>query len=76
MAITFDHAVKYHGKYYPPNTPIEEPETVPVEATNAEADQAAQNAAQEPAAAVDEANTNEEQEAPKKAAKSRKKGDA
>ena len=24
MAIVFDHAVKYNGKFYPPNTPIEE----------------------------------------------------
>lgn len=24
MAITFKYAVKYNGKYYPPNTPIEE----------------------------------------------------
>lgn len=23
MAIVFDYAVKYNGKYYPPNTPIE-----------------------------------------------------
>lgn len=25
MAKTFNHAVKYNGKYYPANTPIEEP---------------------------------------------------
>ena len=25
MAITFNYAVKYNGKYYQPNTPIEEP---------------------------------------------------
>ena len=24
MAIIFEHAVKYHGRYYPPNTPIVE----------------------------------------------------
>ena len=24
MALIFDHAVKYGGKYYPANTPIEE----------------------------------------------------
>ena len=24
MAIVFKHAVKYAGKYYPPNTPIQE----------------------------------------------------
>lgn len=24
MAIAFGYAVKYNGKYYPPNTPIEE----------------------------------------------------
>lgn len=27
--MVFDHAVKYNGKYYPPNTPIEDE---PVEA--------------------------------------------
>lgn len=47
MAITFDHAVKYNGKYYPANTPIEEIKK------------------------VEDAN-----EAPQKAAKGRKKGDA
>lgn len=24
MSIMFDYAVKYNGRYYPPNTPIEE----------------------------------------------------
>lgn len=24
MSIIYDHAVKYNGRYYPPNTPIEE----------------------------------------------------
>lgn len=24
MSIIFDHAVKYNGRYYPPNTPIDE----------------------------------------------------
>lgn len=31
MAITFDHAVKYHGKFYPANTPIPEVVENPVE---------------------------------------------
>lgn len=26
MAIVFNHAVKYDGKYYPPNVPIEKSE--------------------------------------------------
>jgi hypothetical protein len=52
MGKIFDYAVKYRGKYYPPNTPIEETTT-------------------------DEATTEveENQEAPQKAAKGRKKGD-
>lgn len=33
MSIIFDHAVKYNGRYYPPNTPIDEaPAQKPVEA--------------------------------------------
>ena len=52
MAITFDHAVKYHGKYYKPGEPIEEP--VLADETDEEADQAAQDAAQEPETAEDE----------------------
>ena len=31
MAITFDHAVKYHGEFYPANTPIPEVVENPVE---------------------------------------------
>ena len=68
MAIMFDHAVKYHGKYYPANTPIEEP------------DKKAAWEAQEPAPEAEEANdvesVVEEAEPAKKAAKTRKKGDA
>ena len=57
MAIMFDHAVKYGGKYYPPNTPIEEaPAKVPKEPGGG--------------------NTLPNTEAPKKATRGRKKGDA
>ena len=64
MAIMFDHAVKYNGKYYPAHTPIEEP-----------AKKAAQ-AAQEAEAVEAEETVEVKAEPPKKAAKSRKKGDA
>lgn len=70
MAISFDHAVKYNGKYYPPNTPIEEP--VPVE----DAAQEPADAAQEPAEVEAEVTAEEKTEATEKAAKRRKKGDA
>lgn len=85
MAITFDHAVKYNGKYYPANTPIEEakktpwkyegPETSDEEAAQ-KAAQDGQNAAQQPAEGEGEANTNAKPKAAQKAAKTRKKGDA
>lgn len=65
MPIMFDHAVKYHGKYYPANTPIEE---MPVQEPA------------EPAQAAEEAKAEEMPEAEakpaQKAAKGRKKGDA
>lgn len=64
MAIMFDHAVKYNGKYYPPNTPIEE------------APKKAAEDAQEGENVKAEESTEANVEAPKKAAKSRKKGDA
>lgn len=35
MAIVFDHAVKYNGKYYPANTPIPEPAKKPEPAPKA-----------------------------------------
>lgn len=35
MAVIFDHAVKYHGKYYPANTPIEEAPEKAAEQTEA-----------------------------------------
>lgn len=60
MAITFDYRVKYGGKYYPPNTPI------------AEAAEAAKSAA----TAEGKGNAPEKETPVKKAAKSRKKGDA
>lgn len=64
MAIMFDHAVKYHGKYYPANTPIDEPA------------QDAQEAIPEDEQANDVESVVEDAEPAKKAAKSRKKGDA
>ena len=64
MAIMFDHAVKYHGKYYPANTPIEE------------ATQEAQEATQEAEQVKDGESINTDAEPAKKAPKSRKKGDA
>ena len=84
MAITFDHAVKYNGKYYKANTPIEEvqepwkyegPETSTEEATQ-KAAESAENAAAEAVEGEGGANTPAEPETPKKAAKGRKKGDA
>lgn len=64
MAITFDHAVKYNGKYYKANTPIEE------------APEKAAKTAEEGENVKAEETVEEQTEAPKKAAKSRKKGDA
>lgn len=61
MAIMFDYAVKYNGKYYPARTPIEE---------------ALKKAAQEAETVKAEETVEAKAEAPKKAAKSRKKGDA
>lgn len=48
MAITFDYAVKYKGKYYPANTPIEEAaeNERPTAASNAEQPQKAAEAPQ------------------------------
>lgn len=57
MAITFDYAVKYNGKYYPPNAHIEEAAT---KANRAEGGE----------------NIEPKTEAPKRAARGRKKGDA
>lgn len=64
MAIMFDHAVKYNGKYYPANTPIEE------------APKKAAQAAQEAETVEAEETVEVKAEPAKKAAKSRKKGDA
>lgn len=64
MAIMFDYAVKYHGQYYPPNTPIEE------------APEKAAEAAQDGDNVKAEESVEAKAEAPKKAVKSRKKGDA
>lgn len=80
MAITFDHAVKYNGKYYKANTPIEEvkkpwkyegPET-----STEEAAQKAAEAAESASEVEAEEESAEEPKAAQKAAKSRKKGDA
>ena len=64
MAIKFDHAVKYNGKYYPANTLIEEATQKPAEA------------AETAEAAEVEENTKAKPEAAQKPAKGRKKGDA
>lgn len=64
MAILFDYAVKYNGQYYPPNTPIEEANAEPAQAP------------EEDCAVAAEETVEEKSEAPKKAANSRKKGDA
>lgn len=64
MAITFDHAVKYDGKYYPPNTPIENTPTM--------AAKAARGGKQADA----EGNIEPKAEPPKKGTRGRKKGDA
>ena len=65
MPLIFDHAVKYHGKYYPANTPIEEiaPKTAQIAPENAES-------------AEGGTNTSAQQEAARKPVKGRKKGDA
>lgn len=84
----FGYAVKYNGKYYPAGADI--PDAAPVEETpwkyegpETSGEEAAQkaaesgeNAAAEAAAVEGEANTTAEPEAPQKAAKGRKKGDA
>lgn len=62
--VEFDHAVIYNGKYYPAHTPIEE---MPENATET---------ARDGVSAEGGANTKAAAEAPKKATKSRKKGDA
>lgn len=60
MAIMFNYAVKYGGKFYPPNTPIVE----------------AAEAAKSAATAEGKGNAHEKEAPVKKATKSRKKGDA
>ena len=84
MAITFDHAVKYNGRFYPPNTPIEDAPEVP-EAPQKyvgpqTADEEARLNAENPPQNAPEAPAEEIIEEPakpvKKAAKPRKKGDA
>ena len=64
MAIMFDHAVKYNGKYYPANTPIEE------------APEKAAEAAEGGESTEEKESVTAEAKAPEKAAKGRKKGDA
>lgn len=68
MALVFDHAVKYNGKYYPAGTKIPEPVQKPAKP--------AQDAENAPEPTEGEEMSGEKQEAPKKAPKSRKKGDA
>ena len=62
--LIFEHAVKYGGKFYPPNTPIEEA-----------VQKAAETARKAELAKVDKEVTPEPEPA-RKAAKSRRKGDA
>jgi len=69
----FGYAVKYNGKYYPPGAEIPEPAEVEV---TEEAAQEPADAAQEPAEVEDGATVEEKAEAPEKATKRRKKGDA
>ena len=79
MAILFDYAVKYNGQYYPPNTPIEEANAEPAQAPEEDFEEAHAEPAQAPeedCAVAAEETVEEKSEAPKKAAKSRKKGDA
>lgn len=60
MAIVFEHAVKYAGKYYPPNTPIQEVAEV---AQSAESTKV-------------KVDASEKSMVTQKAAKARRKGDA
>jgi len=69
--IMFDHAVKYNGRYYPANTPIEEVYEGPQDAA-----EAAQVDQKEADAAEAEETTEAKPEAAKKATKPSKKGDA
>ena len=65
MALIFDHAVKYGGKYYPANTPIEE-----------KAAAKADKGTEKPETAAKADSGTEKPEAAAKATKDRKKGDA
>ena len=84
MALMFDHAVKYKGKFYPPNTPIEEtPETpqepqkyVGAQTADEEARLNAENPPQDAPEAPSEEIIKEPAQPVKKATKGRKKGDA
>lgn len=64
MALMFNHAVKYKGRFYPANTPIEEPA------------QAAENPPQDVPEAPVEEITEEPTKPVKRAVRGRKKGDA
>ena len=64
MALMFDHAVKYRGRFYPANTPIEEPAQP--------AENPPQDAPEAPAGEIIEEPT----KPVKKAVRGRKKGDA
>lgn len=62
--LIFEHAVKFGGKFYPPNTPIEEPVQKAVKAVQSgEANESRQEPGAKPAPA-------------RKATKGRGKGDA
>ncbi len=69
--IMFDHAVKYGGRYYPANTPIEEIYECPQDDA-----EAAQDDQKEAETVETEETTEAKPEAAKKATKPRKKGDA
>lgn len=77
----FPYAVKYHGKFYPPNTPIEEVEETPrkyegAQTADEEAAQKAENATENAEQVEVEEEPEVKAEPVKKAAKGRKKGDA
>ena len=81
MALMFDHAVKYKGRFYPPNTPIEDAPEAPQKYVGPQtADEEARLNAEKAAQDVPEATAEEIIEEPaqpvKKAVKGRKKGDA
>lgn len=81
MELMFNHAVKYKGKFYPPNTPIEDAPEAPQkyvgpQTADEEARLNAENQPQDAPEAQDGESAAEIEKPVKKAAKSRKKDDA